>query len=216
MRTSPDTATSPDGALLRGPGALAATTGGQRRADILPRVGALVYVVLDVDADGVRLLGRPRAGRSSWRICRRSFGRRGGTAARAAQFRRGSGGPSPDGVRTSELKTVWDTKSCRWARSTGARADSGVIGQAQQSPERLACGRSLARPGRRRGTALGRNGREAGASARTAHLAGWQKASKALNAESLRYKAAKCMAGGHHRKPRQKASTQTVLIVLGR
>ena len=34
-----------DPPLLRGPGALAAATGGQRRADILPRVGALVYVV---------------------------------------------------------------------------------------------------------------------------------------------------------------------------
>ena len=33
--------------------------------------GAFVCVVLDVDADGVRLLGRPRAGRSSRRICRR-------------------------------------------------------------------------------------------------------------------------------------------------
>ena len=60
-----------DPPLLRGPGALAAATGGQRSADILPRVGALVYVVLDVDADGISLLDRPRAGRSSWRICRR-------------------------------------------------------------------------------------------------------------------------------------------------
>ena len=51
-----------------------------------------------------------------------------------AQFRRGSGGPSPDG-------------------------EDGVIGQAQQSPERLACGRSLAGAGRRGSTALGRNTR---------------------------------------------------------
>ena len=58
--------------LSRGPRTLAAATGGERRVHILPLVGALVHVVLDVDTDGVReLLRRPRAGRSRRRICRR-------------------------------------------------------------------------------------------------------------------------------------------------
>ena len=122
--------------LLRGPRTLAAATGGERRVHILP----LVHVVLDVDTDGVReLLRRPRAGRSRRRICSGSSGARkgrdgcSGKSDSLAQFRRGSGGPSLD--EAPERK-------------------DGVIGQAQQSPERLACGRSLAGAGRRGSTAL--------------------------------------------------------------
>ena len=164
---------------LRGPGALAAATGGQRRADILPRVGALVYVVLDVDADGISLLGRPRAGRSSWRICRRVVRSQEGAGRLLGYVRligpvqaglgraitgRGPDQRAEDGLGYQVMQTGQVHR-----RQGGQRRQDRVIGQAQQSPERLACGRSLARPGRRRGTALGRNGREASAGTRTAH-----------------------------------------------
>ena len=132
-----------DPPLLRGPGALAAATGGQRRADILPSVGALVYVMLDVDADGVSLLGRSRAGRSSWRICRRvvrsqeGAGRLLGHVGLIGPVQAGLGraitGRGPDQRAEDGLGHQVVQTGQVHRRQGGQRRQDGVIGQAQQS-----------------------------------------------------------------------------------
>ena len=53
----------------------------------------------------------------------------------------------------------------------GQRRKDSVIGQVKQGSQRLASGRSLTGAGRRGCAALGRDGRKAGAGARTAHSA---------------------------------------------
>ena len=127
-----------DPPLLRGPGALAAATGGQRRADILPSVGALVYVVLDVDADGVSLLGRSRAGRSSWRICRRVVRSQEGAGhvrligPVQAGLGRAMTGRGPDQRAEDGLGQVAQTGQVH-RRQGGQRRQDGVIKQAQHA-----------------------------------------------------------------------------------
>ena len=135
--------------------------GGERRVHVLPLVGALVHVVLDVDADGVReLLRRPRTGRSRRRIVRSQerlgrLGRRIGLIGPVqAGFGRTVCRRSPD-QRAEDRLGDQVVQAGQVHRCHGGQSrKNAVIGQVQQGPQRLTCGRRLSEAGGRRCAAL--------------------------------------------------------------
>ena len=155
--------------FLRGPRTFAAATGGERRVHVLPVIGALVHVVLDVDADRVGpLLDGLRTGRGPKQIVRSQEqpGRLSRRLGLIGPVQAGLGRPisnqSADQGAEDRLGDQVVQAGQVHRRHGGQSRKDAVIGQVQQGPQRLTRGRCLTMAGGRSCAALGRNGRKAG------------------------------------------------------